>query len=485
VHCWRNSSIVAQLENLRDQIESNRISGTEAQQKLTSLQTELVEVRQLVEKNMQEVKVAFENAATETIKFDLGPERLLVITSDNVQIIGWDKEYVECTLEKIVLSKFPMPANDHFGAIKIVHEHGKAEGIVGKTAAEYQAEEEEYLASDDGKKLNEKQREGRRKLMDSIRSQFSIYGDFRGKEIDTIHVVGLSGQEGNRQITLEVKSNEGESHRSVWQRYGRLTVHVPRTTALAVRGGLERFDVQNVQTALVITSQGSNNRNYDGEFKVQGVEGSVVIDDYPITLIENVSGNVHIVSTMDYANSGTMHDGGSLPNSVLRTHYFYPALRCKCKDVRGDLTGWFNRVNLNVENVSGKVDLRNEFGDTTLTINGKVAAQCHRLISEAGRIELIVKPDDVGDLPLFAMTQCGNVHTNASEQWLDSVSLSGADDQNVMRHWSGFRRPPPQGVFEFIHPRFAAAMNGEDREPGIDLISRGGTVVVTVPGEEQ
>jgi hypothetical protein len=469
--------LLARLKNLRTEIDAGRISGVDAQRQLASLQVELQELRDLIQKSMKHVSAAFENKTTETMKFELGPEKCLVITGDNARIIGWDKPYVQCELEKIVLSKSEMPVDDDFKTLQVVHQHGKAEGLVGKTAAEYQAEEEQFLASEDGKKLNDTQREFRRKLVDSIHSQYSIFQDFQGKEIDTIHVVGLTGQEGNRQITLQLTSNVGQSLRSEWVRHARLTVYVPKTTALATRGGLEYLDIQNVQSALVITSQGSHNRDYEGEYKVQGVEGSVVVDDAPITLVENVSGNVTILSTMDYANSGTQHEGDS------RIHYFYPALPCTCKDIRGDLTGWFSRVSLNVQGVSGKIDVRNEFGDTTLTPHGKLAVQCHRLISEAGRIELIVKADELGDLPLFAMTQCGTVRTNASRELLDSVSLSGADDQAIMRHWSGFRRPPPPGEFDFIHPRFSAAINGEDREPAVDVISRGGTVVVTVSGE--
>jgi len=478
----RYDELVAKLQNLGEDIEAGRIGGTEAKQQLDALQAELVELRELLNKSMKLVTAAVENKITESIKFDLGPEKCLVINADNVTIMGWEENYVRVDIEKVVLSKPDVAVDDQMASLQIVHEHRRANDLVGRTRAEVQAEEEKFLASEDGKKLTPEHREIRKKLLNEIESQYSMFGDFQGKEIDTVHIVGLTGQEGNRQITIELKSNEGESHRSVWQRHARLTVYVPKTNAMAVRGGLEHLDIQDVKTSLIVTSQGSHNRDYEGEYKIRGVEGSVLVSDSPINHVENVSGNVTIISARDFANSGTQHDGSN-PGPAIRRHYFYPALPCTCQDIRGNLVARFARVNLTLQQLGGKVDVRNDFGNTTFTTGEKLAIECHRVVSESGRIELNIKPEHMAGMKLFAITQCGVGRTNSSEKFLDSVSFSGPDDDGIMQNWSGFRTPPDPNSFDLLHTRLNAAVRGEPRETGLDLISRGGMVVVTVPSE--
>jgi hypothetical protein len=200
-----------------------------------------------------------------------------------------------------------------------------------------------------------------------------------------------------------------------------------------------------------------------------------------MNVVENVTGDVSLVATKDFANSGTQHDGGAHPSRLLRTHYYFPPLDCLCKNIHGDLNIWFNRVDLAIEGVTGKIDVRNEFGDSTLTINTALANDCHRVISESGRVEVILSTEMLGELPLYAVTQCGTVRTNAPSEFLDTLNM-GTHDDGVMRGWSGFRRiQPGEERHFFFAERFSTAFRGDAREPGLDLISRGGAVVVTTP----
>ena len=49
-------------------------------------------------------------------------------------------------------------------------------------------------------------------------------------------------------MTLEVESKDGGSSlRSVWQRHAALTVYVPECKAVAIRGGLEKLDIENIK----------------------------------------------------------------------------------------------------------------------------------------------------------------------------------------------------------------------------------------------
>src|SRR6185436_4057840 len=253
---------------------------------------------------------------------------------------------------------------------------------------------------------------------------------------------GLTHDQGNRQMTLEVESKDGGSSlRSVWQRHAALTVYVPECKAVAIRGGLEKLDIENIKTSLVITADDSHDRDYHSESRIRGITGSLAARNIPLHAIEDVSGDVSLTCTVDLANSGTTHDGGSDPGQVLRTFHVFQALPCSVKNVGGGFQAWLCRVDLKLENVAGRIDLRNEFGETRLTMSKPLSKDAHRIVSEAGRIELNCPAASLGDFPLWAATQCGNVRTNAPREMLDSFNFTqGTDSEGVSRSWNGLRR---------------------------------------------
>jgi hypothetical protein len=288
-------------------------------------------------------------------------------------------------------------------------------------------------------------------------------------------------------MSLEVSSpGGGASYRSEWRRHAKLTVYVPTCKVLAVRGGLVGLDIQNLHADLVLTGEGSDTQNYYGEFGIRGLHGSLVVRDAPLHAIEDIDGNVEIVSTRDFANSGTTHDGASEPGQELRLLHHSSALPCTCKGVRGDFTAWFSRTDLQLEGISGRIDVRNEFGDTRLVIKS-LARGTHRVVSEAGRIELDAPRSAFGDVPICAMTSCGNVRTNAPRELLEPFSgRVGRDASGTQRGWLGFRSPrdpsAPSDGLDLLDAleRPSRAYYGQERAPGLDLISRGGSIAVNV-----
>lgn len=480
--------LLSRLRTLQADIESERTSGAEALSSLKSLQTDLVRLRDEIEKKKLFVPVAKTHVQTETMTFDLGSEKLLVITADNVRLVGWEGPGVKVELEKTVLSTDGKLDESELKGLKVIHKHGPVPDMVGLTKDENDSREAAYLKTKDGQALKPEAIEWRRKFHGEILAHHAIYRDFQAKEVDTLEVEGLTYDQGNRQLSLEVNSKDGNgSYRSVWRRHAELTVYVPTCKAVAIRGGLEKLEIENIDSSLVITADDSHDRDYHSESHIRGVAGSLAARNVPLHTIENVSGDVSLTCTVDLANSGTTQDGGSDPGQDLRTFHFYQAVPCFVKNVGGNFQAWLCRVDLEAQDIAGKIDVRNEFGDTRLKMTKPLAKEAHRIVSEAGRIELNFSAANLGELPLWAVTQCGNVRANSPRELLDSFNYTqGMSSEGVSRNWSGLRRTKkPDAKFdpsEFMDSveRADKAVHRLTRSPGLDLVSRGGSVVVNI-----
>ncbi|MFN0016754.1 MAG: hypothetical protein ACKVP0_00760 [Pirellulaceae bacterium] len=480
--------LLSRLKTLQADIESERTSGAEALSSLKSLQTDLVRLRDEIEKKKLFVPVAKTHVQTETLTFDLGSEKLLVITADNVRLVGWEGPGVKVEFEKVILSADGKLDEAELKGLKVVHKHSRVPEQVGLTKEENDIREAAYLKTKDGQALKPESIEWRRKFHGEIQAHNAIYKDFQAKEVDTLEIEGLTHEQGNRQMTLEVNSKDGNgSYRSVWRRHAELTVYVPPCKAVAIRGGLEKLDIEKIKSSLVITADDSQNRDYHSESRIRGVTGSVAARNVPLHTIEDVSGDVSLTCTVDLANSGTSHDGGSDPGQVLRTFHVFRALPCFVKNVGGNFQAWLCRIELEAVDIAGRIDVRNEFGDTRLKLTKPLAKVTHRIVSEAGRIEVNFSAANLGELPLWAVTQCGGVRTNSPRELLDSFNYSqGTTSEGVSRKWSGLRRAKkPNAEFDSSEwmesiERADKALHGLARSAGLDLISRGGIVVVTV-----
>jgi hypothetical protein len=368
--------LLGQMKALKAELGAGRMTGEEAQRSLRDLQGQLEKLRKEIEQKRVLVSPVKIHVQTETTTFDLGPEQLLVITADNVQVEGWEGSQVKCVLEKTILAPDDKPVDAHLKGLKVIHKLGLVRQLVGRTPAEVDADEQKFLASPDGREMNDDNRRSRKALVQQIAGDYAIFHDFQGKSIDTLEIEGLTHQQGNRQIIVGINSPDGGGTLgSDWQRHAALTVYVPKCRAVALRGCLVGLDVTDLHAALILSRAGSQNRDYDGTFRIRGLDGDLTVDNAPLDLIESVRGNVTLVSTMEMANTGTQHAGGE------RTAYTPPPRVLTCRNIEGDFSAWFTRGDLKLSEISGRIDVNGRLSpgvyakDVILTIIRRLGVQ--------------------------------------------------------------------------------------------------------------
>lgn len=470
--------LLANIAALRAKQRSDSIDAVKAGDQLHVLRATLDERRKEIDAKMVLVTGARLHTQTEEFSFELGDDKLLVITADDVRVRPSNDIQVKCVLEKTVLGIDDQSEMGEFDAIRVVHRQGTAPELVGRTLAESLEDERKFRASDGGRALTDAQRESRRVLVNEIQESYAPFRDFQGKELDVIHIDGLTHEQGNRQILMRMESEGGDRlATSGWRRHARLTVFVPRCRGVVLRGCLAGLDVQDLPAPLTVTDSGSTERDYSGVFKISGVDGPLQLYNVPLDRLEQVHGDVTIVSTVGFANTGTHHQDG------WRIAYSPPPHECTVSGVDGDFSAWFAREILYLEKMAGQIDVKNESGDTTLTLTELAANAAHRVISDSGLIEVRGSAAVVGGLPVIAVTSGGSVRTNAAQHVLDEVNFStGNPYDGTRRNWRGLRsaqKPNPAGFFEqFGRP--AAVLANEPRAAGLDLISRSGAIVVAI-----
>ena len=477
-------ALLAELRGLKTDLETNRVPEGEAIPKLKQLKLDLEKLRAEIEKAKVLVAPIKTVVQTVTIEVPLGAEKLVVITGDAITIDTWDGPGIKCVLEKSILAEDEQAAADDFKAITVIHKHGKFPNLVGRTAAEVDADEQKYLATEDGKKLSEKQRISRREFEEQMTQGYQKYQAFQGKEIDTLELTGI--HEGNQWVNLKITYDDGGSFGGDWKRQAKLTIFLPPCQAVALRGCQRFLDVRQLRTALLITSDGSQNRDYDGTFAVRNVCGDTFIDDVPVDHVEQIQGNLTLRLTREFGNTGTTHSEGQ------RTAYVPAAPECVILGVTGDCRGKIGRMNVQLAQMGGQLDLMNEFGDTTLVLEKPLVEKTHRLASFAGHIQLRLPKDVLSNMRLYAITNYGRLQTNATREQLDETNFTTAgqltktSETGTLRAWRClFSRPPgtkkndPETYFSHSQ-RPPLAWDNLDRPAGLDLLSRGGVVEVKV-----
>ncbi|HEV3303492.1 MAG TPA: hypothetical protein VG055_27830 [Planctomycetaceae bacterium] len=478
----RRDRLIEQMRSLKNQVDDADISGDEALRQLSKLKHDLDSLQKLVDERRVFVTPYKLNKQTDTVTFDVGPQKFVVITADDLKVESWAGPGVKCVLEKTVLTVGDESAEPQLKALQVVHRHSRAPQIVGRTDEEITADERKFFDSPDGRKLNATQRASRKKFVRQIAESYSIYRDFQGKEIDSIAIQGTEYDQ-NRSIVFETKSEGGEgTGGSTRQRHVKLTVFLPPCKSVALRGCLVGLLVQDLKTSLIITNSDSRDRDYEGRFEIRNHVGPVRVEHVPIQKITNVQGDVRLLLTEEFANSGTSFHGN------WRLMYVSPPNELLCADIAGSFTAWCGRMNLRLERLGGQIDVRNEFGDTLLTVDRLFPEQAHRVISEAGRVDAVMPKSVLGQLPLLAATNDGRVETNADHDFLEELNVgTPGRELGEYRNWRAFisksmKRSFQQNPLEFLEipRRMALALDGEKRSPGLDLISRGGTVAVKV-----
>lgn len=472
----------------KKQIDAGVLSGPKAFDDLSRLEEQLDLWKVAMDQSKVLVKAGKVRHGSDTAEFTLGPERLLVITADNIKLVGWEGQTVKCVVEKSAVALDDKAADENLAAIKVSHTLGQAPQLVGISSAEDKALEVKARADFKTRKVAAKAVEDWENLLIRVRARWAPFAPFKGKDIDAVEIAGMTYDQGNRSLRMLTKSGRSTRYSSKWMRLGSLTVYVPPCKAILLRGCQSKLDVAGVKADLLIDSEGGLNRDYNGTFEIRNLQGNLTIgNDIPIQRVVNIKGNVSLMQTQQMVN----HTNSSADNQV-EMRVSGPG-KCECRDISGDLKAWFTRIDLQMENIGGKLDVRNDFGDTTINFVKVPVAQAHRVVSQAGRVQAIFKQDLPDDSALYALTSCGAVevdHLLANQ--LDSTSFGiWAKGGQPARSWNGFQPKQMrsgasdigQDIERLERPNFA--LDGLDRRPGLDLISVGGKVVLRLVKTKQ
>ena len=443
----RYDKLVGELATLRRDITEARITSDEARGRVDQLSGQLQILKQEIEKAKIYIPGASVHNAKTTQAFPIGADDFILVDASNIELRGWDKPEVRVVVEKTILSPDDKGVDEDLTGISVIHRKasgkelfGFYKGIAGKP--EWKNDWEQF--------------------------RFKEYLD---REFDYIKIVGLTHEEGNRQITVEAKNEQGAGEMSSqWRRQAKLVVYVPKCGRIGVRGGLGGFKIEGVSAPVTVVGEGD--RDYEASYEVSKLTGSLSADNITIHRLDGVKGDVSIVATAYADNTSTAHDNRGItmePGPIRSAEY---------QNIDGNLRVRFVRTDLTVGRVSGRIDVANDFGHTTLKAETSLGKHDHRIVSLSGPIEVRLGKSALGGLPLALFTECGVVHLDPGmNEGLEDSNFSSSSGDEVRRSWHGFvttRSGSAGGLELFEH--VAAALHGRPRGPGVDIISRGGAI---------
>ena len=213
-------------------------------------------------------------------------------------------------------------------------------------------------------------------------------------------------------------------------------------------------------------------------------------DNFPIQRIDGVKGNVSITATAYGENKGTDHG----PDGV--TARAYDPKESFYRNADGDLRARFCRATLTIGDVGRRVDVENDFGDTVWQTDRELAQKAaHRVVSQSGTVTVRLGAKASGGLKVEMFSECGKVRRGSDVEkalnaWFEETNFQSAEGDPVRRSWTsrtrrtGLQGDPPRRNWEESFARFrrvADAPYGRPRSPGVDVISRAGTVTVAAP----
>lgn len=463
------------LDELERNVRLRKIQKGNGKIALADAQQELEDLRKRIDD--QKTLISAFDIETKTVEqtIELGPERLLIVTADRIKIVGWHEPNAKLVLVKKVLSAGE-PVDEHMSGIEVTRKHRLAAELVGKTTEEYAAEKEQFLNGEDAKQMTAERLATNMKWIEDAAARHRHFTAFQGKKADLLTVKGLTHQEGNRHVSYELMTPNGNGQvGSRWLRHAEITLFVPKCTALLLQGCLVGTDISGVDAQLILTSSGSQNRDYDGTFNISEHRGSITILDVPIDSVEHVLGDVTIESTTEMVNTGTNHRGG------MRRMYTPSPRDCVVSDVTGDLNARFTRSDLHLRDLMGGINVRNDFGATYLEITATLEAANHRIISQSGDIHVNVQPRVSVGQPIYLATSCGTATTNLSRTQLDDSNTTGGQPDGTRRSWRSFFTPKEgERSFRFgPMGRAESVLENAKRSAGLDVVSVAGHVEYT------
>jgi hypothetical protein len=453
-------NLLKRVGELRAEIDGARIDESQAQREITRLQSEIDETLREIEKTKLYIPGAQVENRAAAKNIPLGAQNLLLIDAENVEIQGGDGPEVKFVVKKTVLGELEknQDLTADFDGIELVVRKSSGKEMFGfyKEAAN-------------------------RPDLKHQHEQFP-FKPFLDHDFLFVTIKGLSYDEGNRPIKLELRNESGlVSVRSDWRRHAKLIVTIPRCRGVAVRGGLGGFRVRSLNSPLMV--QGTGNRDYQARYQVTDLGGPLTASGIPIHDIDGVKGDVAILATEYIEDVATSHsaDGVTMrPAPPHPSHY---------KGIEGNLRVNCCRADLTLVDIAGRVDVENEFGKTVWRSTRPIAAMDHRIVSQSGAIDVGFSPSALGKLRVALFTACGAVHLPAGDQGFESKMYHGNIGDTTARSWNGFVSGDGDvqqlESSRYLFQRMPAALRGDHRSQGVDIISRAGTITYepTADGE--
>lgn len=498
----RYDELLAEVQALQADVQQARISEAEAQERIGRLRKEVQAALAEIEEKEIFVAPATIHTKRHSETFELSPPGVLLVKANQVEIIGWDKPHVEVIVEKIVLGVDDEPVAAELNAIKIVHRRMTGAKALEKADRQQRAEALLKLTPE----LLEKHREYFLSMYrwyarldpevlaklpsavaDELRPQPATplvamadrrpFERFIDDTIDVVELDGLSYQTGNRQMTLEISGKSGGSFSSVWRRHARLTLYVPKCQLVGVQGGHAGIELAGIDAAVEVKMEDVPGQ--DATFRVKGVQSSLVARGVPWQLVEGVDGDVEVIQTDHAGIYSTSHYGDVRAQISTRSDK-----TCTCRRIGGNLLGWFVQTELQIESIGGEVDVRNDFGNTVWSLTSAPADSTQRVVSEGGDIQLRIPKADAVAAPVTALSEVGNVYAPAAMDQLESSMFSTPGPEDLQHSWHGFFTKPaddkgPLALFDRFR-RVAKILEDQPRGPGLDLLSRAGTVRILI-----
>ena len=236
--------------------------------------------------------------------------------------------------------------------------------------------------------------------------------------------------------------------------------------------------VENLTASLTIVDEDSTDSDHRGRFEVRGLKGNLISRDFPLQTVTSVTGHVTIEATQEFGVEGA----GTRHFDNLRDFTSARPLEVQVDQVSGGVDLRFGRVLLALRDIQGKVNVRNEFGDTRLLATQPFAATAHRIISQSGRIDIELSAEAWSSVPVVAVTNYGGLRTNIPREEVRRLSPRGSGQtRRLRRSWVGFRPVVKDedrfAVFGLLD-RFQLALEDAERPAGLDLLSRNGSIVI-------
>ena len=438
------------VDELRTDIDQAKIDETQARAGITKLQSEIDEVLREIEKTKLYVPGATVQHRPVVKNIPLGAHDLLLIESDNVEIQRGDGPDVKIVVKKTVLGELDKDQDfsADFDGIELVVRKSSGKEMFGfyKDAAK----------------------------CPDLKGQFDRFPfkPFLDREFTVITLKGLSFDDGNRQISVNARNELGAgTSSSQWRRHAKLSLHVPRCQGVAVQGGLLGLHVRSLDGPLMI--QGAGPRDYRTRYQVTDLNGSLTASGIPLHDVDGVTGDVLILHTAYTENVLTIHgpSGVSMQGTSPRPSLY--------KGIRGNLEVKLCRAELTIEDIGGRVDVENEFGRTVWHAVKPIAPTDHRIVSQSGGIEVRLAPSALGKLNIALFTACGSVRLPKGDANLESKIFHALVGNASERSWNGFISSDQSnpGAFRSDYLRLFAAFQGDRRAPGVDILSRAGTII--------